>query len=331
MVSRTLLAVLLALLVPLLVSARASADEVGQPSDPTGSVATATVPENVTVAAIPVGGLTVAEAEAAVWATVALPLQFTFQQRTWSATLQQLRARAYVENAVRRALVAAPGDAVRLAIAVRGERVRRYVRYLARIFDRPPVDSSLVLRGMTPRLTPARPGRAVRRQRMVQAIVRALVRVEREPIKLAVRWLKPKVTRGSFGPVVVVRRRSNWLYYYGRGALLKRRFRVATGSEAYDTPLGSFRIVVKQRHPWWYPPPNAPWARGKQPVPPGPDNPLGTRWMGLSASGVGIHGTPDAASVGYSASHGCIRMLIPDAEWLFRRVDLGTPVLVLEA
>ena len=69
-------------------------------------------------------------------------------------------------------------------------------------------------------------------------------------------------------------------------------------------------------------------ARAK-PIPPGPGNPLGTRWMGLSAPLVGIHGTPDAASIGYSASHGCIRMLIPDATWLFDRVRIGTPVLIV--
>ena len=60
--------------------------------------------------------------------------------------------------------------------------------------------------------------------------------------------------------------------------------------------------------------------RAQKPVPPGPGNPLGTRWMGISAPGVGLHGTPDAASIGYSASHGCIRMRIPDAEWLFNNV-----------
>jgi len=51
--------------------------------------------------------------------------------------------------------------------------------------------------------------------------------------------------------------------------------------------------------------------------------------MGLSSSGVGIHGTPDAASVGYSRSHGCVRMLIPHSEWLFQRVRVGTPVLIV--
>jgi lipoprotein-anchoring transpeptidase ErfK/SrfK len=53
--------------------------------------------------------------------------------------------------------------------------------------------------------------------------------------------------------------------------------------------------------------------------------------MGLSAPGVGIHGTPDAASIGYSASHGCIRMRIPDAETVFAHVDVGTPVFIVAA
>ena len=90
-------------------------------------------------------------------------------------------------------------------------------------------------------------------------------------------------------------------------------FGVATGQSSYPTPLGRFSIVIMQRNPWWYPPASD-WAEGLDPVPPGPGNPLGTRWMGISAPGVGIHGTPDSASIGYSASHGCVRMLIPEAE-----------------
>ena len=70
-----------------------------------------------------------------------------------------------------------------------------------------------------------------------------------------------------------------------------RQFGVATGQAVYPTPLGTFQIVVKWKNPWWYPP-ASPWAKGEKPVPPGPGNPLGTRWMGLSAPGVGIHGTP---------------------------------------
>jgi lipoprotein-anchoring transpeptidase ErfK/SrfK len=127
----------------------------------------------------------------------------------------------------------------------------------------------------------------------------------------------------------VIRRSSNRLYLY-RGMQAWRVFPVATGQPSYPTPLGRFDIVVKWRNPWWYPP-SSPWAQGLKPVPPGPGNPLGTRWMGLSAPGVGIHGTPDAASIGYSASHGCIRMRIPDAEWLFAQVRIGTTVFIVPA
>jgi len=112
------------------------------------------------------------------------------------------------------------------------------------------------------------------------------------------------------------------------GTSLWRQFRVATGQSAYPTPAGRFDIIVKWKNPWWYPP-ASPWAAGEKPTPPGPWNPLGTRWMGLSAPGVGIHGTPKPQSIGYSESHGCIRMLIPQAEWLFDHVDVGTTVFIV--
>jgi L,D-transpeptidase ErfK/SrfK len=87
--------------------------------------------------------------------------------------------------------------------------------------------------------------------------------------------------------------------------------------------------VVKWVNPWWYPPTNDSWAAGLQPVPPGPNNPLGTRWMGLSAPGVGIHGTDEPSSIGWNASHGCIRMQVADSEWLFERVKIGTNVFIV--
>ena len=106
-----------------------------------------------------------------------------------------------------------------------------------------------------------------------------------------------------------------------------RQLGVATRQSKYPTPSGMYSIVTMQRDPWWIPP-DSPWAQNAKPIPPGPGNPLGTRWMGISAPGVGLHGTPDAASIGYSASHGCIRMRIPDAEWLFTQVTVGTPVYI---
>ena len=96
---------------------------------------------------------------------------------------------------------------------------------------------------------------------------------------------------------------------------------VAVGKPSTPSPVGTFTIVNRVAHPTYY--------RPGVVIGPGDRNPLGTRWMGLSAPYVGIHGTPDAASIGYSASHGCIRMRIPDAEWLFQHVDVGTPVFIV--
>jgi lipoprotein-anchoring transpeptidase ErfK/SrfK len=149
----------------------------------------------------------------------------------------------------------------------------------------------------------------------------------RTRLQLLPRPVAAKRTVANFGPAIVIRRGANTLKLYD-GRRLVRTFRVATGQAIYPTPAGVWRIVDKQRNPWWRPPTSA-WARGLKPIPPGPGNPLGTRWMGLDASGVGIHGTNAPASIGYSQSHGCIRMQVPEAEWLFRHVQLGTPVVIL--
>ncbi len=101
---------------------------------------------------------------------------------------------------------------------------------------------------------------------------------------------------------------------------------IAHGTPRYPTPVGKFTIVNKEADPTWTPPPDSDWAKGLGPVPPGPGNPLGTRWMGTSAPAVGLHGTPAPGTIGSRASHGCIRMRIPDAEALYEYVQVGMPV-----
>ena len=86
-------------------------------------------------------------------------------------------------------------------------------------------------------------------------------------------------------------------------------------------------MIQKQKNPTWFPP-DSPWAAGLGPVPPGVNNPLGTRWIGTSAPAIGMHGTPSSGSIGSRASHGCIRMYIGDAERLYDLVDIGTPVYI---
>ena len=287
------------------------------------------IPARVRIGGIRVGGLNAAAAVTVVRAGFSSPLVLTFQRYTLTPTPQKLGASAQVEKAVARALTAAPGAAIPLPVTIRLPRVRAYVAALAKRFDRAPVDSRLIFGRMRPWISKPKPGRSIDRRAAERAIVADLRATRRLPIALVARPVPPRVTRNSFGSIIVIKRGSNALHLYD-GMRLRRTFAVATGERRYPTPLGRFRIVVKWKNPWWYPP-DSEWAKDEKPIPPGPDNPLGTRWMGISAPGVGIHGTPNPGSIGYSVSHGCIRMRIPDAEWLFERVSIGTPVYIVAA
>jgi len=95
-------------------------------------------------------------------------------------------------------------------------------------------------------------------------------------------------------------------------------YETAVGADVSPSPNGGFQIINRVTNPTWY-------SKGKV-VGPGKSNPLGTRWMGLSAKGYGIHGTNNPASIGHNASHGCIRMRNRDVEDLFARVEVGDAV-----
>lgn len=281
----------------------------------------------VTIGGVQVGGLTPEQATASVLQAFATPLELQLGTTRIFVTPDLLGAVPSTEKAIERALTAAPNTALPLGVTVAADQTADFVARLAQRFNRPVRDSKLFLRRLRPWLSKEQVGRRLEQRRAIRDITSALVRGVREEIRLVQTKLRPKVTRRNFGPVIVIRRGTNQLLLY-RGMRYWRFFRVATGERRYPTPLGRFAIVVKWKHPWWYPP-NSPWAKGQKPIPPGPDNPLGTRWMGLSAPGVGIHGTPSDASIGYSVSHGCIRMHIPQAEWLFNHVDIGTTVFIV--
>lgn len=112
-----------------------------------------------------------------------------------------------------------------------------------------------------------------------------------------------------------------------RDGVAASSYPVAIGQPAYPTPTGSFEVIDMQVDPAWTPP-DSPWAAELESIPPGPGNPLGTRWIGVSSPGIGIHGTYDSGSIGTQASHGCIRMQIDDVEAVYEEVELGTPVVI---
>ncbi len=137
----------------------------------------------------------------------------------------------------------------------------------------------------------------------------------------------PQMLGGLSGRIVVVQSEHR-LYFYMNGKL-KKTFPVATGQAAYPTPNGTTYVVWMTKDPTWTPP-DSPWAAGAKPVAPGPDNPVGMRWIGTGFSGVGIHGVPasEDSSIGTYASHGCIRMHEWDVEQLYDWVTVGMPIII---
>ena len=92
-------------------------------------------------------------------------------------------------------------------------------------------------------------------------------------------------------------------------------YRVAVGAPVSPSPVGTFSVINRVTNPTYY-------KRGKV-VGPGARNPVGTRWIGLSAKGYGIHGTDTPGSIGFAKSHGCIRLRNEDVERLFERLRAG--------
>jgi L,D-transpeptidase ErfK/SrfK len=123
------------------------------------------------------------------------------------------------------------------------------------------------------------------------------------------------------------------LYYVWeeKGLRMVRIYPIGVGSEGWDTPEGNFTIRRKIRRPVWNAPLSIRLAEPDRPsrIPPGPDNPLGDYWLGLSVNGYGIHGTNKPLGVGRGVSHGCIRLYPDDIRDLFRRVKIGTPVRII--
>jgi len=115
------------------------------------------------------------------------------------------------------------------------------------------------------------------------------------------------------------------VYVYDRDKLVDK-FPIAVGKSGWETPIGNYKVLQMVREPAW----ENPFTGGV--IPPGRQNPLGSRWIAFWTDGknfIGFHGTPNEGSVGQAASHGCIRMFENHVQQLFEIVQIGTPVQVV--
>jgi lipoprotein-anchoring transpeptidase ErfK/SrfK len=209
--------------------------------------------------------------------------------------------------------------------------VRRLAVRVARGVDRPARDARVEFPSLAE--VKEQTGLRVDRAALVQRVEQALTvpGVDRS-VTAPVHRTRPKVTREELAdeyPVLLVADRSNFRLRLYKRLRLAHTYVVAVGAVGFDTPAGLYHIQNKAVNPAWNVPHSA-WAGSLAgTVVPGgsPDNPLKARWLGIF-DGAGIHGTDETYSLGSAASHGCIRMAIPDVIALYDQVPVGTPIYI---
>jgi len=312
----------LAVLAAALVSVSAAAAQ----DVPTVAVAGATV------AGISVAGMDQATAEATVNAALDQLVVIRVDDRVFKVSNEQLVASYATAAAVAETIArATPGDKL-VSTRYSKSRLDAAVASIVRMTSTSGRASEWKLGPRRPYLTASKAGHApsatVIHRQLLSALQHPLLRAGQAVVPIE--KIPVVATVDDLGVVVVVSRPERllrvWAPVRGKAKVI-RTWKVAVGSPSYPTPTGHFTIVDMQTDPTWTPP-DSDWAKGEKPVPPGPNNPLGTRWMGLDRENIGIHGTPKTDSLGGFASHGCIRMFIPSAEKLFELVATGTAVII---
>lgn len=145
------------------------------------------------------------------------------------------------------------------------------------------------------------------------------------PASEIIKW-PPPVEQPVMLPVTLVLQLSQRQLYVYRGDTLETMFPVAVGKTGWETPMGTFEVSYMLENPGWTNP-----FTGDV-LPPGPDNPLGERWISFWTDGrneIGFHGTPNRGSIGQASSHGCVRLYNEHIRELYDLVTPGTVVTVL--
>jgi lipoprotein-anchoring transpeptidase ErfK/SrfK len=211
--------------------------------------------------------------------------------------------------------------------------VIRLIDKVRKSVERPAKDARVKIGAEGVSTVPGVEGLAVSASRLHRQIGAAITSTTASRTFVAkTRHTQPKVTtadlKRKYDTVIVVNRSQFRLRLF-KELKPAQTYGIAVGQVGLETPAGQYTIANKAINPAWHVP-NSPWAgklAGK--VIPGddPTNPIKARWMGIY-DGVGIHGTSDDASIGHNASHGCIRMHIPDVEKLYDEVPVGSAVYI---
>jgi lipoprotein-anchoring transpeptidase ErfK/SrfK len=212
--------------------------------------------------------------------------------------------------------------------------VQRFVDEVAEDVNRDPVNASIAPSqgGDTLRPESGHAGVTLNEDEMNDRINESASTPGRDAVVHAtVTRTPPEITKKELAkeyPRVITIDRSTFTLRLFKKLKLKKKYTIAVGAAGYDTPTGLYTIQTKEVNPTWHVP-DSDWAGelAGQDIPPGPGNPLVARWMGIY-NGAGIHGTNETGSLGSAASHGCIRMAVPEVIELFDKVEVGDTVYI---
>jgi lipoprotein-anchoring transpeptidase ErfK/SrfK len=310
------------------------------------------IAEGVTVAGADVGGMTAAQARRLLDRRLREPLEqpvaVVRRGVRFNLSAEDAGVTADIEGMVDEAIaqsregsiltrvardITGGEEKVRVAarVSYSEDAVRGLVKRVRRKLNRPARDARVDF----PSLQQVKevPGLRVRTKALERRIAQALTVPEADrTVRAAAAKIKPKVTRADLVekyPVVLVADRSSFQLSLYKNLELSRNYIIAVGALGFDTPAGLYHIQNKAVNPAWSVP-NSDWAGdlAGRVVPGGvPENPLKARWLGIY-DGAGIHGTDQTYSLGTAASHGCIRMAIPDVIELYDQVPVGAPIYI---
>jgi hypothetical protein len=312
-----------------------------------------TIAKGVTAGGIDIGGMSTGQAkktlEDKLSAPLSKPLVVRYGHRKFTLSAARAHLTADVDGMVKEALDKSRGGNF-VSRAFRGvtggsidanvpsrvnyshAAVRSLVQRVRSKVNRQPQDATVQASASGLTTVPSKFGIAIRWRQLTKDVNAALVRPDgSREVTAESKITKPKVTTGElaskYSTFIIVDRGSFKLRFF-KGLKLNHIYPIAVGMQGLETPAGLYHIQDKQVNPSWHVP-NSAWAgslAGKV-IPPGPADPIKARWMGFNG-GAGIHGTAELGSLGSAASHGCVRMAIPDVEQLYDQVAVGTPVFV---
>ncbi len=310
--------------------------------------------EGVTISGVNVSGMTRDQATEAVTNHVLAPqrkpVEVTFNKKTYKLPVKKLNIHADVTASIDRAFQESrdgslptrlvrevTGGEVNAAIPVEvtysRPAVNKFVREVAEGVNEDPVDASVSAGPDSLSVVKAEDGHKLR-DNLLETQLTALLDSGKgnRTLPAKVNVTKPAVTTkdvASKYPTYLTLDRANYQLKLWKNLELAKTYTVAVGQVGLETPAGTYNLQSKQVDPVWTVP-NSDWAgdQAGEVVPGGiPENPLKARWMGIF-DGAGIHGTDDTGSLGSAASHGCVRMAVPDVIDLYDQVDVGTPIYI---